>query len=179
MIRDPAAKRYAQAAFELARDRGELEVWERDLTALGQTMAAQGAMAFVASRQVPAAAKEDLLRRVLGEPAPLVWNLIRLLGGKGRLALLPQIVEHFQALLDEHRGIAHAEVVTAVEMNDDEQQALARRLSELTGKQVLIETHEDPALLGGLVARIGDRLIDGSTRTKLIALKRRLAGVAR
>ena len=179
MLRDPAAKRYAQAAFELARDRGELDAWERDLGSLGDALRLPEALAFVASRRVSAEAKLEFLRRAAGEPAPLVGNLVRLLAAKGRLALLPQIVEHFQALLDEHRGIAHARVLTAVAMSDEERAALARRLSELTDKQVLVEAYEAPEILGGLVARIGDRLIDGSTRSKLLALKRQLAGATR
>ncbi len=179
MLRDLAAKRYAQAAFELARDRDELEAWERDVATLADVLASPEARAFVASPQVNREAKEAFLRQAAGELAPLVWNLVRLLAAKGRLALLPQIVEQFQALLDEHRGIAHAEVVTAVAMSDEERQALARRLSELTGKQVLVEVQEVPEILGGLIARIGDRLIDGSTRSKLVALKRQLAGATR
>ncbi|OGO50396.1 MAG: ATP synthase F1 subunit delta [Chloroflexi bacterium RBG_16_68_14] len=179
MLRDLAAKRYAQAAFQLARDRGELEVWERDLGALADAFASAEALAFVSSHQVRTEAKEAFLRRVVGEPAPLIWNLVRLLAAKGRLALLPQIAEQFRALLDEHRGIAHAQVATAVAMSDGERQALARRLSELTGKQVLVEVQEAPEIIGGLIARIGDRLIDGSTRSKLQALKRQLAGTTR
>ena len=179
MLRDPAAKRYAQAAFELARDRDELELWEGELGALADALATPEAVDFVASRQVAVEAKEAFLRRAAGEPSPLVWNLVRLLASKGRLALVPQMVEQFQTLLDEHRGIAHAQVVTAVPMSEEEHEALARRLSELTGKRVLVETQEDPEILGGMIALIGDRLIDGSTRSKLLALKRRLAGSAR
>jgi F-type H+-transporting ATPase subunit delta len=104
---------------------------------------------------------------------------VRLLGSKGRLELLPQIAEAFQEFVDERRGIAHARVVTAVPLNDDEQRALAERLSQLTGKTVDLRLYHDESILGGLVARIGDRLIDGSTKSKLIALKRRLAGAAR
>ncbi len=179
MLRDPAAKRYAQAAFELARDRDELEVWERDLRQLGEALASPEAVAFVASRRVNTEAKEAFLQRAAGEPSPLVWNLVRLLEARGRLALLPQIAEQFQALLDEHRGVAHAQVLTAVAMSDEDRQALAARLSELTGKQVQVEAYEEPEILGGLIARIGDRLIDGSTRSKLLALKRELAGATR
>ena len=178
MLRDPAARRYAQAAFELARERNELEAWEQDLGALAEALLTAEAQEFVASRQIGAAAKEEFLQRVMGTPAPLVWNLVRLLSSKGRLALLPQIAEAFQALLDEQRGIAHAEVTTAVAMDDQEQQALARRLSELTGKEVRLRLRQDDEILGGLVVRIGDTLIDGSTRSKLVALKRRLAGQA-
>ncbi len=121
-------------------------------------------------------AKEQLLQRVVEQPTPLVWNLVRLLSSKGRLGLLPQIAEAFQMLLDDHRGIAHANVTAAVAMSDEDQQSLASRLSTMTGKEVRVELHQDEAILGGLVVRIGDSLIDGSTRTKLVALKRRLAG---
>lgn len=176
MRRDPAAKRYAQAGFELARDRDELDVWGRDLRVLADSLASPEALAFVASRQVGAAGKLEFIQRAAGDLAPLVWNLVRLLAAKERLALLPQIAEHFQVLLDEHEGIAHAEVIAAVVMSDEEQKALAGRLSELTGKQVLVEAQQEPQILGGLVARIGDQLVDGSTRSKLLALKRQLAG---
>lgn len=179
MLRDPAAKRYAQAAFQLARDKGELDAWERDLRALGEALGTPGAMSFLSSVRVPNEAKESFLRRIMGEPAPLVWNLMLLLIERGRLALTPQIIEEFIELVDDERGIAHAQVTTAVPMNDGERAAVARRLSELTGKNVQVETSEDPDILGGLVARIGDRLIDGSTKTKLIALKRQLAGSTR
>ncbi len=179
MLRDPAAKRYAQAAFELASERGELDTWEADMRSLGEALAATEAVDSVEDRRASSDAKLTFIQRAAGEPSPLAWNLVRLLERKRRLALLPQIAEQFQALLDEHHGIAHAQVLTAVAMSDEEQRVLASRLSELTGKTVLVQAHEEPDILGGLVARIGDRLIDGSTRTKLVALKSRLAGADR
>jgi len=179
VLREPAAKRYAQAAFELAREKGDLDAWQRDLGTLATALQAPGAAVFLASRQVPDEAKQDALRRIIGEPAPLVWNLLRLLTERNRLPLLPQIIEAYQSLVDEERGIAHAQVITAVPVSDEERSAIARRLSELTGKQVQVEAHQDPEILGGLVARIGDQLIDGSTRTKLTALKRQLEGSTR
>ena len=83
-----------------------------------------------------------------------------------------------QALYEEDRGIAHASVRTAVAMSDGEQEALVKRLSDMTGKSILIEAEVDPQIIGGMVVRIGDRLIDGSTRTRLITLRRRLQEVA-
>jgi len=179
MITDPAAKRYAQAAFDIALERGELGGWERDLASLAATLASREAMAFVGNRKAPREAKEEFLRRAGGDTGPLAWNLVRLLNQKNRLGLLPQIAERFQQLLDEQRGIAHVQVLTAVEMSGEERDALATRLAGLTGKQVQIETFVDPEILGGLVVRIGDRLIDGSSKSKLLTLKRRLAGATR
>jgi F-type H+-transporting ATPase subunit delta len=179
MITEPAAKRYAQAAFELARDRGELEAWANDLASLRDVLASREALAFVASRKVPREGKEEFIRRAAGDLSPLVWNLVRLLNQRGRLELLPQIVERFEELTDEQRGIEHVQVLTAVELSPDEREALRTKLSDMTGKQVDMQTFVEPEILGGLVARIGDRLIDGSTRSKLIALKRQLAGQTR
>jgi F-type H+-transporting ATPase subunit delta len=179
LLRDPAARRYAEAAFGLARDRGELETWEQQLDVLMDALRSPGAMGFLASAQAPASAKLEFLERVLEQPAPHVRNLLRILAEKNKVALLPQVIEGFRGLLDEERGIAHASVVTAVAMSDAERDAVARRLSEMTGKQIQIHPRVDEQILGGLVARIGDRLIDGSTRTKLIALKRQLAGRTR
>ena len=179
MITDPAARRYAQAAFEIARDRAELELWERDVASLAEALASREALAFVGNRKVPRDSKEEFVRRAAGELSPLVWNLVRLLSQRNRLDLLPQIAERFGELLDEQRGIAHVQVLTAVEMTPEERAALTGRLSDLTGKHVEMQTFVEPEIMGGLVARIGDRLIDGSTRSKLLALKRRLAGATR
>ena len=179
MLRDPAAKRYAQAAFELARERNELEAWSPVMRLLGEASVSPEALAFLSDRRVPGDAKESFLTQIAGELPPMVANLVKLLESKRRLPLLPQIAEQFQELLDEHNGIAHAQVLTAVPMSDDEREAVATKLSELTGKQVQVEAHEEPEILGGLVARIGDRLIDGSAKTKLLALKRELARATR
>jgi F-type H+-transporting ATPase subunit delta len=179
MLRDPAAKRYAQAAFELARDRNELDAWEPAMRSLGEATASDEAVAFLDNRRVPGEAKQAFLAQVTGELPVLTGNLVKLLESKRRLSLLPQIAESFQSMLDEHNNIAHAQVLTAVSLDEDERNALTSRLSELTGKQVQVEIHEAPEILGGLVARIGDRLIDGSAKTKLLALKRQLARATR
>jgi F-type H+-transporting ATPase subunit delta len=179
VLRDPASKRYARAAFEVALAHDELETWESELASLRAAFASDQALAFVSSKKVQAQPKEEFVRRAAGDMSERVWNLVRLLSSKSRLELLPQIAEEFQALLDDHRGIAYADVVTAVAMSDEEQRAMAARLSEITGKQVRLRTLEEPEILGGLIAKVGDRLIDGSTRSKLVALKRRLAGATR
>jgi F-type H+-transporting ATPase subunit delta len=93
---------------------------------------------------------------------------------RGRTALAPQVAEAFQELVDAERGIAHAVVTTAVPLSEGEREAVAKRLGEIAGRQVLVETEVDVGIIGGLIARIGDKLIDGSTRSQLAALRRRL-----
>jgi len=171
-----AAKRYAQAAFDIARQRDELDRWVEDLQAVADLVAQPGVVDILASSRVPFEDKERLLSSGLAEVSPLALNLARLLVQKGRIALAQQVREEYQRLLDEHRGMAHAVVLTAVPLSQEEERAVGQRLRELTGKEIVLERQVDPGIMGGLVARVGDRLIDGSTRTRLLELRRQLAG---
>jgi F0F1-type ATP synthase delta subunit len=92
--------------------------------------------------------------------------------------LAAQIAEEFRVLLDEQRGIAWAEVLTAIPLDEEQKRRVAARLGEVTGKQVNVDAAVDPSILGGLIARIGDTLIDGSTRSRLLALKKELMGAS-
>jgi len=171
-----AAKRYAQAAFDIARQRDELDRWVEDLQAVADLVAQPGVVDILASSRVPFEDKERLLSSGLADVSPLALNLARLLVQKGRIALAQQVREEYQRLLDEHRGMAHAVVLTAVPLSQEEERAVGQRLRELTGKEIVLERQVDPGIMGGLVARVGDRLIDGSTRTRLLELRRQLAG---
>ena len=173
-----AARRYAQAVFALAKEQDSFDRWVEDLADLSALMAAPDAGALFGSSKVAEPAKVELVQRALPGLEPMALNLARLLIARKRMALTDEIARQFQALYDEDRGIAHASVRTAVAMSDGEQVALVKRLSDITGKSVLIETVVDPEIIGGMVVRIGDRLIDGSTRTRLITLRRRLQEAA-
>ncbi len=174
MIRDVAAKRYAEAAYLLARDGGSEQAWSAGLAAMAALFGDGQAQALLENTRVPVADKLKLVERALAGVDPLVLNLARLLLRRGRISLGPQIAEAYQELLDEAQGISHALVTTAVPLSESDMKAVAQKLSEITGRQVTVEARVDEALLGGLIARIGDRLIDGSTRSRLLALKRQL-----
>lgn len=176
MIRDVTAKRYAEAAYLLAQESDAEDSWSAGLATMAALFADPGAQALLQSTRVPAADKLRLVEDALADADPLVLNLARLLLRRGRTALGPQIAEAFQERLDEAKGIAHAVVTSAVPLFQEDVNAVVRRLSETTGRGVVVETQLDESILGGLVVRIGDRLIDGSTRTKLEALKRQMAG---
>ena len=174
MIRDVAAKRYAEAAYEIARERGTLEEWSAALSLMALVFADPQMTAMMDSARIAAVEKVRLVERTLEGIDPLALNLARLLVTNGRTALAPQVAEAFQELVDEARGVAHALVTSAVPLSPSEQEAVASKLGEITGKRVDITTKVDESIIGGLVARIGDRLIDGSIRSKLQALKRQL-----
>jgi F-type H+-transporting ATPase subunit delta len=171
-----AARRYAQAAFDIAREKGELDRWAEDVQAIADLVAQPGVADVLASSRVPFDAKARLLRSGLPDVGSLAMNLAQLLAEKGRIVLAGQVREEYQRLMDEHRGVAQAVVLSAVPLSDDERRAVARRLHDLTGKEIVLETQVEPEILGGLVARVGDRLIDGSTRGRLLALKESLVG---
>lgn len=179
MIRDTAAKRYARAAFEVALEHGALDRWSDDLRLIAAVMGDAKALAFLTNTKVPLAERYRLLETTLAGIDPRAMNLAKLLVAKGRASLAPQIAEAYLGLVDEHRGIAHATVVTAIPLSDAERETVEKKLSEISGKQVIAHLEVEPGIVGGLVARIGDKVIDGSTRGKLLALKRRLAGQER
>ncbi|MBZ2185977.1 MAG: ATP synthase F1 subunit delta [Bryobacter sp.] len=102
-------------------------------------------------------------------------NFLYVVIDRGRAALLPVLRKKVEDLVDARRGVARAQVATAAALSEQQKAALASELSRVTGKQVVCEFHWDPALLGGVVARIGSTVYDGSVRGKLTALKSRLS----
>lgn len=173
-----AARRYAEAAFLLAREEGAEDSWAEGLEALAALCADPQAEAFFSNTRVPLADKQRLLETALAGANPLVLNLGRLLIRRGKTGLAPQIATAYREILDKARGVSHALVTAAVPLTPDDVQAIEKRLAEITGGKVVVETEVDESILGGLIVRIGDRLIDGSTRSRLQELKRQLAGVA-
>ena len=174
MIREIAARRYGEAAFDIARETGSEDAWSQGLSLMATVFSDPQVEAVMGETRIPYERKAALVEAAMADADPLVLNLARMLIHRGRTSLAPQIAEAFQELLDARRGIAHAVVTTAVPMSETETQAVADKLSEISGVQVQVAPEVDESIIGGLVARIGDRLIDGSTRSRLQALKRRL-----
>lgn len=174
MARGTQARRHAQAVYEIARERGELERWQADLKAIATALAAPELVAFLGNPKVPLEAKIQLVGQSLPGANPLALNLVYLLIARRRLGLVEQLTLEYDRLLDAHRGLEHAEVTSAVTLNEGQKERLARRLASLTGKKIVLSVSVDPAVVGGLVVRVGDKLIDGSTRARLADLKKSL-----
>jgi F-type H+-transporting ATPase subunit delta len=169
-----AAKRYAMAAFELAQERGDTDAWLTAIRQIAEFMGDPEVMRVLENSRVGQEPKQRLIEAALSDLPPLPLNLARLLVRKNRTALAVDIGSQFEQLLEQQRGISRARAITAVPLGDAERNALALRLREQTGKEVLLETGVDPELLGGVVVQIGDRLIDASTRARLRALRENL-----
>ena len=166
-----AARRHAQAAFQIALERGEPDVWREDLSRLTEAVQDPGLSALLESPRIRLEDKSRVLGQVLDKLNPLVMNLALLLVSRGRLSLLPGIVAEYGRMVDEHQGITHAEVTTAVPLDSKQGTMLARRIGDLVGKDVVLTTEVEPSLIGGLTARVGDKLIDGSIKSRFSALR--------
>lgn len=179
MARKVHAGRYAQAVFEIALERGELDRWQSDLTKIASLAEDAALLAFLESPKIHFESKARLLSERLGEVNPLALNLVYLLVTRGRLSAVGDIADEYQRLLDAYRGIEQAEVTTALPLDDEDKLRLGERLGTIMNKKIVVKPKVDASIIGGIIARVGDKLIDGSTRSKLIALKNELVGVGR
>lgn len=165
-----SAEFYARHAFELAAQTSELERWRIDL----QTLA--GAPGDVLSdccrwRGEEMVADSAAIKKHVGDVVAGAADFACLLARHGREGLLPDVALHYSRLLDEHYGIHHAGVTTAVPIDDETRRLIKVRLGELTGFEYVLEERVDPAIVGGIVLRLGDRVIDRSIRDKLRQLR--------
>ncbi|MBI4267460.1 MAG: ATP synthase F1 subunit delta, partial [Chloroflexi bacterium] len=98
---------------------------------------------------------------------------------KDRLSMAGEIADEYQRLLSAYQGIEEAEVTTAIPLDDEDRQSLEKRLEAIFNKKIVVRADVDSSLIGGVVARIGGKLLDGSTRSRLQALKKQMSGVNR
>jgi len=167
-----AAKRYAQAAFELAGS--DLAGWQRAIEDIAEFMGDEEVRKVLENSRIPQEPKMRLVAAALADLPALPLNLARLLVRKSRTALAPEIASQFRTMVAGQQGVQKAHATTAVPLTSAEQEALSQRLQASTGHPVEVETEVDPELLGGVVVLIGDRLIDASVRGRLDALRKSL-----
>ena len=173
--RDSAARRYAEAAFEVALRDDTVETWRSELELAAQLAGDERALQVLANPAIPGERRGEaigeMLRKRVSTP---VLNLIQLMLRRGRIDELPRVAAEFRRLDDDRQGITHATATSAAELTRDEIRALTARLEQQTGGRVELAVEVDPSLLGGIVVRVGDRLIDGSVRGRLERLRNQL-----
>jgi F-type H+-transporting ATPase subunit delta len=164
------ARPYAEAAFKLADGAGALAKWSEMLAGLAHVGQDERVRVAVADPNLPEAKVAGLFISILslsGEGE----NFVRVLAANGRLDLLPQIREQFEALKNVREGTLEAEVHSAFELNDGQLGELVQRLEKKTGRKVRAKVVMDKNLIGGVKIVIGDKVIDGSARAQLAALE--------
>ena len=171
----PSAKRYAQAAFDIAQASDSIQEWDEQLSMLAQ---ASNIPEFASLMQAPEIKPEErskTLESVIPSLSDGTRNLLMLIAKRGAVKVLPQVYSRFQELSDGAQGVVRVQVTSAIELTGVDQKRITEQLATSLGKEVKITTAVKPELLGGLVIRVGDRVIDGSAQQRLQALKGTLA----
>ena len=176
MSQRTVTRRYATALYEEADAAGGLAAVDDDVLMLRNNIESNRELSrFFESPVIPQEKKESILQELLEERVEtLTLQFLRLLVQKDRETLTKAILDQYQSLRDEQRGIVDAEVTVAQPLNDEDRNVLVEALEEKTGKDVRLHLEENPDLIGGLVIRIGDRVFDGSVRSQLNALRDQL-----
>jgi F-type H+-transporting ATPase subunit delta len=173
------ARRYASALADVALERGEAPEIQSELQAWADLLASNPGLQEVFRNPTIALDKKRALLNKLIErtkPRPTTTNFLKVLLQNQRLTEIPEINRKFTEILDERAGMIAAVVTTAGPVPAGSQASLRTKLTELTGKKVRVDFEQDPELIGGLVARIGSTVYDGSVRNQLQQMKEKMAG---
>ncbi len=171
------SRRYAKALMEIGLEDGSYQRIGQDVASMANAIQASSELSGILTNPVfPRDDREKIVTSILQRigASKTVINFSKLLLDRERLRILPDISRELSAMIDEKSGQITAEVTSAVALNSMQQSELKATLESLSGKKVQLETKEDPALLGGLIAKVGDLVYDGSIRTQLRELGRTL-----
>jgi len=171
------ARRYAEALADVAIARDQVDQIDSEVRAFAELMKSNRELRDTfASPIVSQSDKLKVLEAIVARtrPGPMTANLMRTMLGHYRLHHLPEVYEQFRREMNERKGMIIAEVTAAAEVGAAEQAKLGRTIEQMTGKKVEFKFKADPSLIGGMVARIGSVVYDGSVRTQLQEIKEKL-----
>jgi F-type H+-transporting ATPase subunit delta len=173
----PIAVRYARALLQLANQRQEAESIRSELQGLSQVLGASPTFAaIVADPGVSEGTRHTLIQRTFGNGrvSPTMLNFLGLLNSKGRLGLLREIIESYDDLLEEQLGNVEVDVTAAQRLTPEQLEQVRQRVSNALGRNAVVHQYVDEGIIGGLVLRVQDKLIDASVRFQLEQMRRQL-----
>lgn len=167
---------YARALFEIAQAEGKIDTVENELFRMARAFESNEHLRTTLSdATIPADRRQNVVEQLLGGKASnTTTQLVSLVVGSGRSRDLPAIIDALVKRASSDKKLEVAEVRSAVELTEDQQKRLAAALAKATGKQVNLKVVVDPTVMGGLVATVGDEVIDDTVRTRLEQLKSRI-----
>jgi len=174
MAKTVSAGRHAQAVFQIALEKGDLDKWQTDLETIAIAFKDTQLAGLLENPKIRFDEKEKMLQNILSGVSPLARNLAYLLVAKKRLRIMGDLVDEYRSSVNAYYGRETAEVTTAVSLSDDEKEKIQGKLAEITGKKLVATAKVNPDIMGGVVAKVGDKLIDGSVRTRLKELRKDL-----
>ena len=172
----PVAAAYARSLLELANERGQTEQIGREVADLKQVLDDNPTFRqYLADPGIGGDERAATIDKVFaGRADPLLVNFLKVMSAKNRLRLLPEVCDAFDALLDEQLGKIEVDVTVAKKLGDSELDEVRQKVGKALGKDAVIHQYVDESILGGLILRVGDQLIDGSVRRQLEAMRERL-----
>ena len=177
MSRMTSARRYAQAVYQIATEKNNIEQWVEDLSVLSASTLDSDFLAFVNSPNVSNEKKTSLIKDVFsGEVNVDAVHLCCLLSLRNSVSILPKIADYVQEFLDADKGIERAEIVTAVQLTKHQEEKIKDYVSSIVGKELTLTNRVEADILGGFLVRVGDRVMDGSLRTRIEDMKREVVG---
>ena len=175
MLKGAIARRYAAAMFDIARKQNTIDRTLEDVEGIAQVFANRKLSFLLREPKVPAKRKETAIRQALASKVlPTSLNLALLVVQRDLVEIIPGIARELKQLVMDYKNEAVAEVTTATKMDDAELALIKQALEKNTGKTILMQTRVQPAILGGVIARVGDEVIDGSVRYRLSTLQHQL-----
>lgn len=173
---NPIAIAYARSLLELAEERGQLEPINADLRSLREIVQENPTFrAFLRDPGVAESERADVLKRVFdGKVSPLLMNFLMVTNNHGRLGLLEAIADAYDDLLDEKLGKIEVDVTVAQRLSGEELDDVRRRVSAALKKDAVMHQYVDESIIGGLILKVQDQLIDASVKAQLDAMRRKM-----
>ena len=173
------AKRYAKALFVVGTEENALDEYAETLQAFADLYASTPEVVDgLTNRVYPADVRQKVMTEIVKSAgvSNIMANFLNLLAEKNRANVLPEIASSFQAMVDEERNICQGTIVSAKELQPAMQEKAKETLEKITGKQVVLKTEIDESIIGGIIAKVGDLVLDGSIKTQLEGLKESIKG---
>lgn len=173
------AKRYAKAIFTVGREKDKYEEYDEVLQGLADLYTTHPEVVDALTNPLyPMDVKENVMKGIVGSMKvdTIMGNFLNLLVQKKRAEILPEIAVAYKTMVDDAKNISHGNVISAIELSDELKENVQTILEKLTGKKVELTTSVDPSIIGGIIAQVGDLVLDGSIKTQLAGLKDSIKG---
>ena len=171
------ARRYAKALLIIGKEDGQAEAYGKELDGFAKLMAKEKELEqAICNPLYGASGRKNVLESVIGKVgiSKIVASFLLLLFDKGRFEFISDINEFYQKLADELKGVLRASLVSASELSSETVEKIRATLSKRTGKDIILQVEQDPSLIGGIVSRIGDLVLDGSIKSQLLNMRESL-----
>ena len=172
------ARRYAKALFSLGKEQGKNEEYSEVLGAIAELYKDESVVNALVNPLYPLEARQKVMAKIaeLAKADDIMTRFLQLVVEKKRAEILPDIAHEMRVMVDQEQNISHGSVVSAIKLDKALEKKIQQALEKVTGKKVILETTVDPSIIGGIIAKVGDLVLDGSIKTQLNGLKESIKG---